>query len=107
MRRIPRLAMLRPMRIDRQPVVQQLCLRRTTWFWNDLCRFAGLDRDAQASIKRGHEPKDGNHGLFHPLGLLRWLLTSFMANPGTLVIVPAAERRRHVEFRRWSFCRSP
>src|SRR5437762_1634112 len=33
--------------------------------WNDLCRRAGLDRDAQTSIKRRHEPKDGdNHGRF-------------------------------------------
>src|SRR6266566_5854704 len=29
--------------------------------WNDLCRRAGLDRDAQTSIKRRHEPKDGNN----------------------------------------------
>jgi hypothetical protein len=41
--------------------------------WNDLCRRAGLDRDAQTSIKRRHEPKDGdNHGRFSdPVGLLR------------------------------------
>ena len=38
--------------------------------WNDLCRRAGLDRDAQTSIKRRHEPKDGdNHGRFKdPVG---------------------------------------
>src|SRR5271166_6151212 len=41
--------------------------------WNDLCRAARLDRDAQASLHRGHEPTDGsNHGpLSDPLGLLR------------------------------------
>src|SRR5437016_12650404 len=32
-------------------------------FGTDLCRRAGLARDAQTSIKRRHEPKDGdNHG---------------------------------------------
>ena len=41
--------------------------------WNDFCRPAGLDRDAQAPVKQGHEPKDGgNHGrISDPLGLLR------------------------------------
>src|SRR5208283_693162 len=43
--------------------------------WNDLCRDAGFGRDAPASVKRGHEPKDGgNHGrLSDPLGLLRFV----------------------------------
>ena len=53
------------------------------WIWNNLCRHAGLDCDVQATIERGHEPKDGgNHGgLSDPLGLLR-LVDSFQTrNP--------------------------
>ena len=40
---------------------------------NDLCRSAGPDSDAKASVKCWHEPEDGgNHGnLSNPLGLLR------------------------------------
>jgi len=47
-------------------------------FWNDFCRCAGLGRDAQATVKCGHEPKDdGNHGcLSGSVGLLR-LVDSF------------------------------
>jgi hypothetical protein len=46
--------------------------------WNDLCRRAGLGRDAEATVKCGHEPKDdGNHGcLSGSMGLLR-LVDSF------------------------------
>ena len=42
-------------------------------FWNDLCRHAGLDSNAQASLQRGYESTDGgDHGcLSDPLGLLR------------------------------------
>ena len=47
------------------------------WFssgpWNDFCRCARLGRDAQAPIKRRHEPKNGcNYGrISDSLGLLR------------------------------------
>ena len=53
------------------------CWRRGR-IWNDLCCNAGLDRDAQATIKRWHEPKDGsNHGsVSDPLGLL-WSIDCF------------------------------
>jgi hypothetical protein len=47
-------------------------------FWNDFCRCAGLGRDAQATVKCGHEPKDdSNHGcLSGSVALLR-LVDSF------------------------------
>jgi hypothetical protein len=50
-------------------------LRRSELFggiWNDLCCRTGLGHDAQTSIQRRHEPKDGgNHGRFSdPVGLL-------------------------------------
>ena len=35
-------------------------------FWNDFCRFGGLGSDAQASVKRGHEPKDGGLSVLIP-----------------------------------------
>src|SRR5271167_607226 len=52
--------------------------RHCSGVWNDLCRCAGPGRDAQATVKCGHEPKnDGNHGyLSGSMGLLR-LVDSF------------------------------
>ena len=43
--------------------------------WNDFCCNAGPNCNAQAPIKRGHEPKNGsNHGnVSGPLGLLRFI----------------------------------
>ncbi len=54
--------------------------------WNDLCRRAGLDRDAQTSIKRRHEPKHGdNHGRSSPF-VGNWQLhLEFAAAKGALV----------------------
>lgn len=52
--------------------------RRFWVLWQDfrqpcLCRFAGLDRYAQASFMRGDEPEDGRNCGYvsNPLGLLR------------------------------------
>jgi hypothetical protein len=66
--------------------------------WNDLCCDAGPDCNAQAPVKRGHEPKNGsNHGrVSGPLGLLRFI-DSF-ATSGALEhhrgVGQFAERRR-------------
>ena len=40
--------------------------------WNNLCRYAGPGRNAEAPIERENKPNDGhNHGrLPNPLGLL-------------------------------------
>src|ERR1700741_1139633 len=44
-------------------------------FWNNFRRCAGLGRDAQTSVKRRYEPKDGRNtgGLSDCLGLLRFI----------------------------------
>ena len=73
------------------------CWRRGR-IWNDLCCDAGPARNAQASIKRGHEPKNGsNHGrISGPVGLLR-VIDSF-ATSGAMEhyrgVGQFAERRR-------------
>jgi hypothetical protein len=48
---------------------------RSGRIWNDLCCDARPNRNAQAPVERGHEPKNGsNHGCVSgPLGLLRFI----------------------------------
>src|SRR5207248_11369006 len=64
--------------------------------WNDLCRRAGLDRDAQTSIKRRHEPKDGdNHGRSSPfVGNRSEEHTSELQSPYDLVCRLLLEKKK-------------
>jgi hypothetical protein len=61
----------------RSLLIPRLLRSEVVWyragFWNNLCCYAGLARDAQASIKRGHEPNDGStHGDFSDSYSLGW-----------------------------------
>jgi len=62
-----------------EPIPPEYSAVRDCWHSSglryDLCCSAGLARDAQASLKCGHAPKDGGYhgGLSDSLGLLRFV----------------------------------
>ena len=70
-----------------EPTRPQIAPVRTGWFpggiGNNLCGFARLDRNAQASVERGNESKDVHHhgNLSDTLGLLRPVDSFTTGNP--------------------------